>query len=53
MACPLGWMVASPFDSEGALVGLPKGRLDYSAFVSDIVRKLTGSIPPWRPTTLS
>ncbi len=30
-----------------------RGRPDYSAFVSNIVRKLTGSIPPWRPTTPS
>ena len=46
-------MVASSFDSEGAASRHAKGGPDYSASVSGIVRKLSGSIQPWRPTTPS
>ena len=53
MACTLGSMVANPFDPLGTARRFAEGRPDYSAFVSNIVRQLTGSIPPWRPTTPS
>ena len=51
MASTLGSMVANPFDPLGTARRFAEGPPDYSTFVSNIGRKLIGSIPRWRPTT--